>query len=144
MITWIKGGKVVDPIKGVVKKTDLIIKKGKIAEILTPGEFKEEGPQLKIVDASDKLIIPGLIDMHAHLREPGYEYKETIATGARAAVAGGFTALACMPNTLPPNDCRSVTEFILKTASSKKPFSNMNCSRWNIRMIYRHLLHSAI
>ena len=116
MITWIRDGKIVDPVKGIVEKADLIIKKDKIARILPTGEFKDKGPRLKIIDASNKLIIPGLIDMHVHLREPGHEYKETIATGGKAAVAGGFTALACMPNTSPPNDCRSVTEFILEMA----------------------------
>jgi len=60
--------------------------------------------------------VPGLIDMHTHLREPGYEYKETVHTGSRAAVTGGFTAIACMPNTEPINDNRSVTEFILRRA----------------------------
>ncbi len=116
MITWIKNGEIVDPVKRVVKKADLIIEKGKIAKILSRGIFKDKGPRLSTIDASNKLIIPGLIDMHVHLREPGHEYKETIATGAKAGVAGGFTALACMPNTLPPNDCRSVTEFILEQA----------------------------
>ena len=58
----------------------------------------------------------GFIDIHVHLREPGHEYKETLWSGTRAAAAGGFTAVACMPNTLPPNDCRSVTEFILEQA----------------------------
>jgi len=116
VITWIKNGEIVDPVKRVVKKADLIIEKGKIAKILSRGIFKDKGPRLRTIDASNKLIIPGLIDMHVHLREPGHEYKETIATGAKAGVAGGFTALACMPNTLPPNDCRSVTEFILEQA----------------------------
>ena len=113
MITLIKFGTLVDPVNGVVEKVDLIIEDEKITGIFPPGAFKEKGPQIKIIDAANKLIIPGLIDMHVHLREPGYEYKETIASGSRAAVAGGFTALACMPNTLPPNDCKSVTEFIL-------------------------------
>ena len=112
MITWIRNGEVVDPVQGVVEKADLIIKKGRITKILPPEIFKEKGPQLSIINASNRLIIPGLIDMHVHLREPGHEYKETIKTGGRAAVAGGFVALACMPNTVPPNDCRSVTEFI--------------------------------
>jgi dihydroorotase len=116
VITWIRDGKIVDPVNGIVQKADLIIKKDKIARILPTGEFKDAGPRSKTIDASNKLIIPGLIDMHVHLREPGHEYKETIATGGKAAVAGGFTALACMPNTSPPNDCRSVTEFILEMA----------------------------
>ena len=116
MIAWIRNGEVVDPVKGVVEKADLIIKKGKIAKILPPETFKEKGPQLNIINAANRLIIPGLIDMHVHLREPGHEYKETIKTGGKAAVAGGFVALACMPNTAPPNDCRSVTEFIIEQA----------------------------
>jgi dihydroorotase len=114
--TLIKNGEVVDPDKGTVKKADLIIEKGNIAKILPRGAFDFKGPGLKTIEASGKLIVPGLIDMHVHLREPGHEYKETIATGAMAGVAGGYTALACMPNTLPPNDCRSVTEFILERA----------------------------
>ncbi len=116
MITWIRNGEVVDPVQGIVEKVDLIIRKGRIAKILPPGTYKEEGSQVTIINASNRLIIPGLIDMHVHLREPGHEYKETIKTGGKAAVAGGFVALACMPNTVPPNDCRSVTEFILEQA----------------------------
>jgi len=116
VITWIRFGSVVDPVNGVVEKADLIIEKGKIAGILPPGSYKEKDPQLRVIDAANKMIVPGLIDMHVHLREPGHEYKETIATGAAAAVAGGFTSLACMPNTVPTNDCRSVTEFILEQA----------------------------
>ncbi len=116
MVTWIRNGELVDPVKGIVKKADLIIEKGKISKILSRGTFKDKGPRLKTIDASDKLIIPGLIDMHVHLREPGHEYKETVETGGKAGVAGGFTALACMPNTMPPNDCRSVAEFILEQA----------------------------
>lgn len=118
MRTWIKSGSVVDLEEGVVKKAELIIEKGRIVKILPPDTIKEKGSQVKVIDASGKVIIPGLIDMHVHLREPGYEYKETIATGARAGVAGGFTTLACMPNTDPPNDSRSVTEFILRQACS--------------------------
>jgi len=114
--TWIKNGEVVDPVKGVVEKLDLIIERKRIAKMLPPDTFRDKGPQLMVIDASNKCIIPGLIDMHVHLREPGHEYKETIATGAMAAVAGGFTSLACMPNTRPPNDCRAVSEFILEQA----------------------------
>ncbi len=116
MITWIQSGVLVDPVKGVQEKSDLIIERGKIKKILPWGEFREKGPQLRIINAADKLVVPGFIDMHVHLREPGHEYKETILTGGKAGVKGGFTALACMPNTVPPNDCRSVTEFILEQA----------------------------
>ena len=97
MAIWIRGGEVIDPVRSVSEKQDIIVDRGKIKGILPPGEFREAGPRLKIIDASGKILIPGLIDMHVHLREPGYEYKETIATGAKAGVAGGFTGLACMP-----------------------------------------------
>ncbi|SPD72256.1 Dihydroorotase [uncultured Desulfobacterium sp.] len=116
MATLIKNGEVVDPEKGTVKKADLIIEKGVIEKIVPQGSFDPKRSNIRIIDASKKLIVPGLVDMHVHLREPGHEYKETIATGAMAGVAGGFSALACMPNTLPPNDCRSVTEFIIEQA----------------------------
>lgn len=114
--TWIKGGRLVDPLQGTVESKDILVERGKIARILPPGDFAERGDRLRIIYASGKIIVPGLIDMHVHLREPGEEYKETIATGGRAGVAGGFVALACMPNTIPPNDNRSVTEFILEQA----------------------------
>lgn len=120
MRTLIKNGEVVDPVNGAIKKADLLIEKGKITKVLSRGQFKRNDSRLKTIDAAGKLIIPGLIDMHVHLREPGHEYKETIATGGKAGVAGGFTALACMPNTLPPNDCRSVTEFILEQAKKAR------------------------
>lgn len=117
MIIWIKGGDVVDPRLRTRKKQDVIVSKGKIEGLLTPGSFRPPSDgDVRIVDASGMVVAPGLIDMHVHLREPGEEYKETIATGSRAAAAGGFTAVACMPNTNPINDSRSVTEFILERA----------------------------
>jgi dihydroorotase len=112
--TRVKGGEVVFPDKGTVEKVDLIIEKGRIADILPHGKFDENTGRVKLINASGKLVIPGLIDIHVHLREPGHEYKETIASGTEAAVSGGITAVACMPNTMPPNDCRAVTEFILE------------------------------
>jgi dihydroorotase len=113
---WIRDGKIVDPVRGVMQKRDVIVERGRISSILKAGVFKEKGPKLRTIDASGKIIVPGLIDMHVHLREPGHEYKETIATGGKAAVAGGFVALACMPNTDPVNDSSAVTEFILRQA----------------------------
>lgn len=92
---------------------DVLIEHGKIAAV---------GPKLKapagttILDAAGKVVLPGFIDLHVHLREPGFEYKETIASGAAAAVAGGFTSVCCMPNTNPVNDNQSITEFILDKA----------------------------
>jgi dihydroorotase len=115
-ITLIRGGDLVDPVGETVEKVDLLIEKGKISKIFPRGVFQEKNPRISVIEASDKLVIPGLIDIHVHLREPGHEYKETVATGAMSAAAGGYTAICCMPNTEPPNDCRSVTELILEQA----------------------------
>ena len=114
MNTLIKNGHVIDPANGVDLKLDVLVSDGKIAKLGKPGSISEKGTQA--IDASGRLVVPGLIDMHVHLREPGFEYKETIATGAAAAKAGGFTSVCCMPNTSPVNDNRSVTEFILSQA----------------------------
>lgn len=115
MLAVIKGGRVIDPgnLDGIM---DIFIEDGKIVEIKTDGLADGEHPESKTIDASGKIVIPGLIDMHVHLREPGYEYKETIETGCRSAVVGGFTAVCCMPNTNPVNDCKAVTEYILTKA----------------------------
>jgi len=83
-------------------KLDLLVSDGKIAKLGKPGSITANGAE--VIDASGRLVVPGFIDMHVHLREPGYEYKETIATGTSAARAGGFTAVCCMPNTNPVND----------------------------------------
>ena len=114
MITLIKGGEVVNPRLGTVEKRDLFIENGMVARVFSNGESGEPSEVSLTIDAAGKVVVPGLVDIHTHLREPGYEYKETIASGAMAAVAGGYSAIACMPNTSPPNDCRSVTEFIIK------------------------------
>jgi dihydroorotase len=113
---WIQGGKLVDPVGNRVEDLDLLIEGDRVVKILPPGVFSDTGPRLKRIDARNRLVVPGLVDMHVHLREPGYEHKETIATGSLSGVAGGFTALACMPNTRPVNDQRTVTEFILARA----------------------------
>ncbi len=104
------------PRTETVTGKDLLIEGGTIRAILPRKAYLEAGPRLRIIDASGKLIFPGLIDIHVHLREPGDENKETIATGSKAGVAGGFTGLACMPNTKPVNDSPSVTRFILRKA----------------------------
>ncbi len=116
MITLIKGGSVVNPYGGTVEKRDLVVENGKVSRILPEGVLNEISTVSTTLDAKGKIVIPGLVDVHTHLREPGFEYKETIASGATAAAAGGYSAIACMPNTSPPNDCRSVTEFILDQA----------------------------
>lgn len=110
----IKGGRLVDPAAGHDGITDILVDEGRVRRI---GARTGTG-KVETYDAAGKWILPGLIDLHVHLREPGYEYKETILSGTRAAVAGGFTAVACMPNTDPVNDNPSVTRTILKKAAS--------------------------
>src|SRR5512143_593644 len=103
----IQNGRVIDPANKVDGKLDVLVSGGKIAKMGKPGSIPADGAEL--IDTSGKIVAPGLIDMHVHLREPGFEYKETIATGTAAAKAGGFTSVCCMPNTNPVNDNRSVT-----------------------------------
>lgn len=108
----ISGGRVVDP-GNPDEITDILIEDGKIVEIRP----EIRNPESEVIDASGKIVIPGLIDMHVHLREPGHEYKETIESGCMAAAHGGFTTVCTMPNTDPVNDSRQVTEYILKRAA---------------------------
>ena len=108
----IKNGRVIDPSSKTDDTLDLLIEKGKIVDI----KAKIETKGAKVIDASNLVVAPGFIDIHTHLREPGQEDKETIATGALAAAKGGFTSIACMPNTDPVNDNRGVTEYILSEA----------------------------
>ncbi|MEJ2627887.1 MAG: dihydroorotase [bacterium] len=110
-ILLLKNGHILDPNANIDRVADILIEKDTIKEI-----GKNISKHGKTIDCKDKTIVPGLIDMHTHLREPGYEYKETIATGVAAARAGGFTAIACMPNTNPVIDSRSYIEFIKKRA----------------------------
>lgn len=112
---WLlKGGRVIDPKAGRDGHFDIRIENGNVAAI--GKDLPVDGA--RVVEVPEGFVItPGLIDMHVHLREPGQEHKETIATGTWSAVAGGFTAVACMPNTDPVNDSASVTQFILKRAS---------------------------
>ena len=114
--TLIKGGRVIDPEMGMDGVMDIYIENGKIAAIGNE-KSKTQNPKPKIIDASGKLVVPGLIDMHTHLREPGHEYKETIQTGCLAAAQGGFSSICCMPNTEPVNDNQSVTDYILRKAN---------------------------
>ncbi len=107
----LRNGRVIDPARGVDAIEDVWISSGKI---VASGSVTSDGA--RIIDLGGKWIVPGLIDMHVHLREPGEEYKETIASGTRAAAVGGFTGVACMPNTNPVNDNASVTAFILDKA----------------------------
>ncbi|MFB3095350.1 MAG: amidohydrolase family protein, partial [Candidatus Acidiferrales bacterium] len=96
----LKNGRVVDPASGLDDRRDLLVEDGQIAAL----DKKIEKPEAEVFDATDLVIAPGFIDLHTHLREPGNEGAETIASGARAAAAGGFTAVCAMPNTQPVND----------------------------------------
>ena len=115
----LQNGRIIDPANRIDKKASLLVEKGKIKAIFTHRQKKPALPQkLLSIDLQGKWVVPGLIDMHVHLREPGEEHKETIETGTRAAAAGGFTAVACMPNTYPVNDSQSVTRLILEKAEN--------------------------
>lgn len=111
----IKGGRIVDASQGLDKVLDILIEGDEIVKIGASLESEEA----EMIPAEGKWVLPGLIDMHTHLREPGYEYKETIATGTRAAAMGGFTAIACMPNTKPLIDNQSVVELIKLKAKAE-------------------------
>lgn len=109
----IRNGRVIDPASGRDEVCDVLIEQGRIAAV---------GPNLaadgaEIFDATGRIVAPGFIDMHAHLREPGFEHAETIETGCRAAAAGGFTSVCAMPNTSPVNDNPTVTRYIIERAS---------------------------
>jgi dihydroorotase len=114
MKTILKGGRVVDPANGRDGEYDVLIDNGVIARIAK--NLPVDGADVFEMKRG-WIVSPGLIDIHVHLREPGQEHKETVATGTAAAVAGGFTAVACMPNTEPVNDHAGITEFILKKAA---------------------------
>jgi dihydroorotase len=117
MSLLIRGGRVIDPSNKIDGIYDVLVEDGKIVEVTS--HVSRLTSHAEIIDASGKIVVPGLIDIHVHLREPGFEWKETIKTGTAAAVAGGFTSVACMANTSPVNDEPSVTEYILKKAKGE-------------------------
>ena len=112
----IRNGRLIDPAHRRDEITDVLIENGKISRI--GKTLKSDGPksETQIIDGTDKWVLPGFVDIHVHLREPGFEYKETIKTGTEAAAAGGFTSICCMPNTNPVNDNQAVTGMIREKA----------------------------
>src|ERR1039457_5696043 len=107
----LRNGRIIDPASGLDTIGDVLIDGDKIVRLGGTGGTADE-----ILDAGGKIVAPGFIDMHVHLREPGLEHAETIESGSRAAVAGGFTSICCMPNTSPVNDSPMVTRFIIERA----------------------------
>jgi dihydroorotase len=102
----------IEPSSGIDENRDVLIDDGLVAAI----EPSIEAADAEVVDATGCIVTPGFIDIHVHLREPGIEHAETIETGSRAAAAGGFTSVCCMPNTIPVNDSPTVTSFIVERA----------------------------
>jgi len=117
----IHGGRTIDPASGLNELADILIEDSKIIAVKKSGDRQKtaEGTGIQRIDATGKLIFPGLIDVHTHVREPGFEYKETIRTATESAAAGGFTTICAMPNSRPVNDSQSVTRFILNRAQSE-------------------------
>ena len=114
----IKGGRVIDPKTNTDKGLDVYIENGIIEEIGEDISKKfEDLSELTVIDAKGKVVSPGLVDMHCHLREPGQEYKEDIESGTKAAAMGGFTSVACMPNTNPPIDNAPIAEYVINRAA---------------------------
>ena len=115
---WLRGGRVLDPASGRDGRADVLIEDGRIVAV---ADALEGVSDAEVVNAEGLWVAPGFVDLHAHLREPGQEYKEDIASGGRAAAAGGFTAVCCMANTDPVNDDPSVTDYILDRARKDSP-----------------------
>jgi dihydroorotase len=113
----LKGGHVIDPLKDMDTVSDVLILDGKISKVSK--DIVHENEDIEVIDVSGMIVVPGLIDCHVHLREPGYEAKETIETGSRAAARGGFTTIMCEPNTNPPIDEITKVENLMKRVKEK-------------------------
>lgn len=118
MKTLIKNGTIIDPKNQRHQRADLLLEAGKVIAVLTETDTTDRSAE-QVIDANGLLVAPGLVDMHVHLREPGFEYKETIASGTRAAAAGGVTSVACMPNTNPAIDNLAMVELVLSKAKTQ-------------------------
>ncbi len=139
-------GKLIDPNRTRVREEELLVVDGKIAKRGTG--LKGHAPKAKVIDLSGLHLSPGFIDIHVHLRQPGQEHKETIATGAAAAVAGGFSTICCMPNTVPALDDPAQIEFVLNQSRSAnlcdvRPFGAITKGRDGKELAELHLMHEA-
>ncbi|HZX67484.1 MAG TPA: amidohydrolase family protein, partial [Candidatus Elarobacter sp.] len=114
MKTLVRGGRLIDPLQGIDAVRDVLIENGFVAAI---GE-QLDASDARVVEAGGAIVAPGFIDMHVHLREPGQTHKETIASGTAAAVAGGFAAVACMPNTEPALDSATIVSEVMRRADA--------------------------
>ncbi len=114
----LRNGRVVDPARGLDETADVLVRDGLIQSVAR-GIAAEPGA--RVMELEGKLVVPGLIDMHVHLREPGREDEETIQSGGRAAAAGGFTAVACMANTQPVVDNAGMVRYVLEVAERRAP-----------------------
>jgi dihydroorotase len=112
----IQGGRIIDPGQGIDKTGSLLVTEGKISYL---GEATPPKPDADVLHAEGLVVCPGFIDLHCHLRQPGFEEKETIATGTRAAARGGFTTICCMPNTSPPLDNEATIQYVKATAAQE-------------------------
>jgi dihydroorotase len=140
----IAGGRVIDPAQGIDALRDVVIENGVVSAVLEHAEKSDA----RVVDAAGAIVAPGFIDMHVHLREPGQTHKETIATGAAAAVAGGFTAVACMPNTEPTLDTPSLIAEVRRRADAAGlarvyPIGALTKARAGKELASYHLLADA-
>lgn len=116
MNVLIKGGRVIDPSQKIDDTLDVLVENGLIKQV---GKGLQAPADGKVIDAAGKYVVPGLIDMHVHLRDPGLEYKEDIVSGTKAAVSGGFTSICCMPNTKPTIDNKAVASYIINKAKTE-------------------------
>src|SRR5258707_1093881 len=115
MAIVIRNGRVIDPSSNTDSVADVLIVDGRIVGVAP----NLSSPNAEVFDATGMIVAPGFIDMHVHLREPGFEHAESIESGSRAAAAGGFTSICCMPNTKPVNDSATVTSYIVQQARAK-------------------------